>query len=226
MCSMCNIALEGIIQGVASGIVWLLLATGFTYARDAFIRNRLRRAFSYISADRTHHGFGITINNRSSFNVVVKDVTLFDTDNTGIRLLYAKDDLDLTVAEKPFKDPRSFVLYGAMLKEADLPAWQLSAISLSAHSRASWLAPTIVFEKHPDFRPVRCHFAIQYQNLLGTPRIIVVDAVPPNNTDVSAEFEKYLQEKASGQLGNTANSGSREFNLVTTRKMLNQKDSI
>ncbi len=226
MCSICNTAFEGIVQGVASGLAWLLLATGFTYARDVYIRNRLRKAFSYISADRTHHGFGISIHNRSSYDVIVKDVTLFDKGNTGIRLLFVKEDLDLTVSEKPFKDPRKYVLYGAMLKSSDKPAWQLSTKELCAHSTASWLAPTVVFDKHPDFRPTRCHFAIQYQNLLGTPRIIVVDAMPPNNTDIAVEFDKFLTEKASGLLGDSSSGFNEDFILVTTTKLRNQKTSI
>ncbi len=226
MCSICTTAFEGIIQGVASGIAWLLLATVFTYARDAYIRCKLRKAFSYIGANREHHGFGVTIHNRSTFDIIVKDVTLFDKGNTGIRLLFAEEQLGLTVSEKPFKDPRQFVLYSARLPDAYLPSWQLAAIPLSAHSEGVWIAPAVLFDNHPDFKPVRCHFAIQYQNLLGTPRLIVIDTKSPANTDVSEEFEKYLDEKRAGKLGKSVLHAPPNFVMVTTTESLNQNNAL
>ena len=214
------------VQGVASGIAWLLLATGFTFARDVYMRRKLRKAFSYIGTIRSHHGFGVTIHNRSTFNVLVKDVTLFDKDNTGIQLLFAHEDLGFTVTESRFKDPKSFVLHSARLTDADLPAWQLAAIPLNAYSEGLWLAPAAIFEKHADFKPIRCHFAVQYQNLLGTPRLIVVDSKSPKNTDVALAFEKYISDKKSGKLGKSLLHEPPEFVFVSATESFNQKDPL
>jgi hypothetical protein len=193
----CSTALDGVIQGVTSASALLLIGFGYTCAKDIIVRRRLRKALSYIGTERSCHGFGVSISNSTTFDIIVKDVTLFDTNNLGMRLLFAHQELSFTASEKPFKDPRKYVFYGAELPDAGQPAWQLVAISLGSNTKGVWLAPSILFEKHPEFRPVRCQFAVQYQNLLGKPQILVVDAKPPNNTDVAIAFDEYLKEKNS-----------------------------
>jgi len=219
-------ALDGVVQGVSSALALFLIGYGYTFTKDYLTRRCLRKTLSHINAGRSYHGFEITINNGSDFDIVVKDVTLFDNSNTGVRLLFAYQQLDITVSEKRFKDERTVLLHSAELPDSSSPEWQLASIPLCARSSGVWIGPAVLFEQYREFSPVRCQFAVQYLNLLGKPRIIVVDVRSPNNIDIAEAFKKYKEEKTAGTLGKSLVQIPPKFVIVTTKKSFNQKAPI
>jgi hypothetical protein len=216
-------AINGIIQGVAYGLVWLLLGFLVTFTRDQYIRHRLRNKGFLVGMTRSCHGFGITIRNCSSFPVVIKDVTLYDKGNMGVELLFAWERREPAVSETPFKDERTFKIMHARLKEADTPAWRLASVSLDAFSVGTWLAPSVVFTSLPPVVPVRCLFSVQYQTLFGKPRELVIGPRTMKDIDIGEEFQKYIKERNDGKY---IKSAQPEFLVTTTEASYNQNSPI
>lgn len=216
-------AINGIIQGVAYGVIWILLGLVVTYTRDQYIRHRLRNKGFLVGMIRSCHGFGITIRNCSPFPIVIKDVTLFDKDNTGIELLFACENRDPAVSERPFKDQRTFRIIHARIKETDAPAWQHAPVSLDAFSVGTWLAPSVVFSVLPPVVPVRCLFSVQYQTLFGRPRELVIGTRTITNIDIGEQFQKYIKERNAGEYNKRVQP---EFVVTTTEASYNQNAPI
>jgi len=216
-------AIDGIIQGVAYGLVWLILGFLVTFTRDQYIRYMLRTKGFLVGTSRSYPGFGITIRNCSSFPVVIKDVTLFDKGNAGIELLFAGENRVPAVSEKPFKDERTFKIVHARLKEADTPAWRLASVSLDAFSVGTWLAPSVVFTAFPPVVPTRCLFSVQYQTLFGKPREIVIGTTPMKGMSIGEQFQIYIKERNDGKY---IKSAQPEFLVTTTEASYNQSAPI
>jgi hypothetical protein len=154
---------------------------------------------------------------------VIKDVMLFDKDNAGIELLFAGEDRDLAVSEKPFKDKRTFRIVHARLKDADAPAWRFASVSLDAFSVGTWLAPSVVFTVFPPVVPTRCLFSVQYQTLFGKPRALVIGTRPSRDMNISEQFQLYTKERTDGAY---SKSSQPEFLVTTTEASYNQSAPI
>lgn len=139
-------------------------------------------------------GFGVTIKNESDYEITVRDVTLLTNDpEKGISLNYVGEIIDYTFQEKPFRDPRKMTLVRRVPIQASQPP-ELGLVSLGPKTGGTWQAPDALFMENLDLTPTKCHAAIMYRTLFGTPKILVVESNEGNAKLLREQYEKHIEQ--------------------------------
>lgn len=186
--------LEAVAHGVTTAVVWAGAVWLVNFLRNRRIEGQLRKSLARMGASSGIEGFGVTIKNESEYEITVRDVTLLTDDpEKGISLNYIGEIVDYTFQEKPFKDRRQMTFVRCMPIQPPA-APQIGLVTLGPKTGGTWAAPNALFMENLDLRPVKCHAAIMYRTLFGTPKILVVESEEGNAKLLQDQYQNHVSQ--------------------------------
>jgi len=197
--------LPEVINGTTTAVVWALFLWIANRMRNSLAERRLRKKMEWIGVihqagpNRGDRAFGVSIHNKTEYDVTVRSVTLLTKKpDESFALQFSDKDYEYMFQEKPFKDPRSMTHHSWTEKRPRLPLVNTSA-ELGPFMTGKWMTAAGVFTEHPDLVVTRCHIEIQYRSLLGNPKILVIESNGPCSEHLGKAFMQ-LKEKLKEEL--------------------------
>lgn len=186
--------LEAVVYGVTTAVVWAGILWLVNLLRNHRVESQLRKSLARIGVSAGADGFGVIIKNESDYEITVRDVTLLTNDpEKGISLNYVGEIIDYTFQEKPFRDPRKMTLLRRVPIEQPKPP-QLGLVTLGPKTGGTWQAPNALFAENTDVTPTKCHAAIMYKTIFGTPKILVVESEKGNANLLRDQYGKHIEQ--------------------------------
>jgi hypothetical protein len=178
----------GFISGLVTALSWAVLAVGYNYIRNLWLEHKLKNAFKLQGRGYSVEGFTVSVNNRTSIPVIVRQVKLYESyPSSSVRLVYFQANSEV-IGERTLKNIGDKETEKVYLVPFHSQPTERSFIELPAHTGASWIVPNKMM-REIDWTFAACRVVIEYTTVFGNRKVIAVFATEDSVKYMTRDYQ-------------------------------------
>ena len=191
---------QSVAEATVSAALWAGAAWLFYFIRHKWIEKQLRFLFSWMGTSQTgQDAFGISLENKSDFSVIVRDVVLLNADKSdGFQLPFTSPSTAYLFTERKSKKPMSVKL-NSVVRPKEPEVTPHGFIELPTKTGGDWTLPKRIFAEHADIIPTKARLVIEYRTLLGSTKLLIVESNTPCSKHIAESFMKFIGKAKGGE---------------------------